>query len=259
MKRLKLFFSILTVCCAGSAGAQTADWPHKPVRLVVPYAAGGPVDNLARALSAQLATLWGQPVVVDNRPGGNEVIGAAAVAKSPGDGYTLLLATDAAATLNLYVFKKLPYDPIKELAPITRVAMANMAIAVSPSLPVTDLRSFVAYVKAHPGQVSYGSAGIGNTTHLALAWFAKENGLEMVHVPYKGLAPALQDVMGGTIQVTIGAGSVVGPFALHFCFNHTTAPWKTTSISIARMPATACPMIHSRRLSRRASSAGFRA
>ena len=214
MKRLKLFFSILTVCCAGSAGAQTADWPHKPVRLVVPYAAGGPVDNLARALSAQLATLWGQPVVVDNRPGGNEVIGAAAVAKSPGDGYTLLLATDAAATLNLYVFKKLPYDPIKELSPITRVAMANMAIAVSPSLPVTDLRSFVTYVKAHPGQVSYGSAGIGNTTHLALAWFAKENGLEMVHVPYKGLAPALQDVMGGTIQVTIGAGSVVGPFAL---------------------------------------------
>ncbi|MBP0632895.1 tripartite tricarboxylate transporter substrate binding protein [Cupriavidus sp. AcVe19-1a] len=171
------------------------------------------MDNLARALSAQLSQVWGQPVVVDNRPGGNEVIGAAAVAKAPGDGYTLLLATDAAATLNLYVFRKLPYDPVKELAPITRVAMANMAIAVSNTLPVTDLRSFVAYVKAHPGQVSYGSAGVGNGTHLSLAWFAKESGIEMVHVPYKGLAPALQDVMAGTIQLTIGAGSVVGPFA----------------------------------------------
>ncbi|QRQ85819.1 Bug family tripartite tricarboxylate transporter substrate binding protein [Cupriavidus oxalaticus] len=211
MRRLKLL-CVVTMCLAGSAGAQTA-WPTKPVRLVVPYAAGGPVDNLARALSAQLSQVWGQPVVVDNRPGGNEVIGAAAVAKASGDGYTLLLATDAAATLNLYVFRKLPYDPVKELAPITRVAMANMAIAVSNTLPVTDLRSFVAYVKTHPGQVSYGSAGVGNGTHLSLAWFAKESGIEMVHVPYKGLAPALQDVMAGTIQMTIGAGSVVGPFA----------------------------------------------
>lgn len=211
MRGMKLVCAV-AMCLAGSAGAQSA-WPTKPVRLVVPYAAGGPVDNLARALSAQLSTVWGQPVIVDNRPGGNEVIGAAAVAKAPGDGYTLLLATDAAATLNPYVFRKLPYDPVKELAPITRVAMANMAVAVSNSLPVTDLRSFVAYAKAHPGQISYGSAGIGNGTHLSLAWFAKENGIEMVHVPYKGLAPALQDVMAGTIQVTIGAGSVVGPFA----------------------------------------------
>ncbi|WP_423199085.1 MULTISPECIES: Bug family tripartite tricarboxylate transporter substrate binding protein [unclassified Cupriavidus] len=211
--KLKLFLSMVAMCCLGAVQAQTAHWPQKPVRLVVPYAAGGPVDTLARALSAQLSNVWGQPVVVDNRPGGNEVIGAAAVAKAPGDGYTLLLATDAAATLNLHVFKKLPYDPVKELAPVTRVAMANMAIAVSNLLPVTDLRSFVAYVKAHPGQVSYGSSGIGNGTHLSLAWFAKEAGLDMVHVPYKGLAPALQDVMSGTIQVTVGAGSVVGPFA----------------------------------------------
>lgn len=171
------------------------------------------MDNLARALSAQLSNAWGQPVVVDNRPGGNEVIGATAVAKAPGDGYTLLFATDAAATLNLHVFKKLPYDPVKELAPVTRVAMANMVIAVSNTLPVTDLRSFIAYAKAHPGQVSYGSSGIGNVTHLALAWFAREAGIEMVHVPYKGLAPAMQDVMSGTIQVTIGAASLVGPFA----------------------------------------------
>lgn len=212
--KFKLLSCLVSMsCCIGTVVAQTADFPHKPVRMVVPYAAGGPVDTLARVLSAQLATAWGQPVVVDNRPGGNEVIGATAVAKAPGDGYTLLLATDAAATLNPFVFKKLPYDPVKELAPITRVAMANMVIAVSNNLPVTDLASFVAYAKAHPGQVSYGSAGIGNVTHLSLAWFAKETGLDMVHVPYKGLAPALQDVMSGTIQATIGAGSVVGPFA----------------------------------------------
>jgi len=208
----KLLFSIMTMCLLGSVNAQEAGWPSKPVKLVVPYSAGGPVDNLARALSEKLGKIWHQPVVVENRPGGNEIIGATAVAKAPGDGYTLLLATEAAATLNLYVFKKLPYDPIKELAPVTRVATANMMIAASNNLPVNDLRGFVEYVKAHPGQVSYGSAGIGNGTHLAMAWFAKEHGLDMVHVPYKGLAPALQDVMSGTIQATVGAASVIGPF-----------------------------------------------
>ncbi len=212
MKRLKML-CVVTVCLAGSAGAQTG-WPSKPVRLVVPYAAGGPFDNLARALSAQLSQQWGQPVVVDNRPGGNEVIAAAAVAKAPGDGYTLLLGSDAAATLNLFIFKKLPYDPIKELAPVTRVAVANMVVAATNGLPVTDLRGLVSYAKAHPGQVTYGSSGIGNGTHLSMAWFAKESGIEMVHVPYKGVAPAIQDVMAGTIQLTIGAASVIGPYAV---------------------------------------------
>lgn len=212
MNVLKLFFSIMMMCLLGSANAQAPDWPAKPVRLVVPYSAGGPVDNLARALSERLSKIWHQPVVVENRAGGNEIIGATAVAKAPGDGYTLLLATEAAAELNLYVFKTLPYDPIKELAPVTRVAMANMMIAASNDLPVNDLRGFVEYVKANPGKVSYGSSGIGNGTHLSMAWFAKENGLEMVHIPYKGVAPALQDVMSGTIQVTIGAASVIGPF-----------------------------------------------
>jgi tripartite-type tricarboxylate transporter receptor subunit TctC len=187
-------------------------YPAKPVRIVVPYAAGGPVDALARALSGKLATLWGQQVIVDNKPGGNEVIAATQVAKSPGDGYTLMLATDPTLSLNPYLFQKLSYDPQKELTPITRVAISNMALVVPAGFPASDVKEFVAHARAHPEKVAYGSSGVGNGTHLALAWFAKENQVSMVHVPYKGLAPALQDMLGGNIQATVGAVSVVTPF-----------------------------------------------
>ena len=187
-------------------------YPSKPVKIVVPYAAGGPVDALARALSAKLSGMWGQQVIVDNKPGANEVIAASQVAKSPGDGYTLMLATDPTLSLNPYLFQKLSYDPLKELTPITRVAISNMALVVPANFPASNLKEFVAYARANPDKVTYGSSGMGNGTHLALAWFAKENQLSMVHVPYKGLAPALQDMLGGNIQVTVGAVSVIAPF-----------------------------------------------
>jgi len=199
-------------CATGGLAAAATPYPSKPVRLVVPYAPGGPVDALGRALAAALTTAWGQQVIVDNRPGANEIIGATSVAKSPHDGYTLMLATDPTLSLNPYLFKKLSYDPLKELIPVTRVAVSNMALVVPNTLPVKDLKEFVAYAKAHPGKLSYGSSGIGNGTHLAMAQFARDNGLDMVHVPYKGLAPTLQDMLSGSIQAAVGAVSVITPF-----------------------------------------------
>lgn len=213
-KRLSLKrLAIAAMACAtGGLAAAATPYPSKPVRLVVPYAPGGPVDALGRALAASLTTAWGQQVIVDNRPGANEIIGATSVAKSPHDGYTLMLATDPTLSLNPYLFKKLSYDPLKELIPVTRVAVSNMALVVPNSLPVKDLKEFVAYAKANPGKLSYGSSGIGNGTHLAMAQFARDNGLDVVHVPYKGLAPTLQDMLSGSIQAAVGAVSVITPF-----------------------------------------------
>lgn len=213
--KLQRRFAMLGIASValGACGLVHADtYPSKPVRMVIPYAAGGPVDALGRALASRLSTVWGQQVIVDNRPGGNEVIAASQVAKAPGDGYTLMLATDPTLSLNPYLFQKLSYDPFKDFTPITRVAISNMALVVSNSVPANTLKDFVDYVRANPDKVSYGSSGVGNGTHLSMAWFAKENQLNMVHVPYKGLAPALQDMLGGQVQATIGAVSVVMPF-----------------------------------------------
>jgi tripartite-type tricarboxylate transporter receptor subunit TctC len=210
--------TLKTLAIAGFSMAMTGfavaatPFPTKTVRLVVPYAAGGPVDSMARALALSLSSVWGQQVIVDNRPGANEIIGATNVAKSPADGHTLMLATDPTLSLNPYLFKKLSYDPFKELIPVTRIAVSNMALVVPNSLPVSNIREFVAYAKANTGKVSYGSSGVGNGTHLAVAQFARDNGLDMIHVPYKGLAPTLQDMMGGTVQAAVGAVSVIGPF-----------------------------------------------
>lgn len=206
--------AIAYLAISGAVAAIAATpYPVKPVRLVVPYAAGGPVDSLARALAGQLSSTWGQQVIVDNRAGANEIVGATNVAKSPADGYTLMLATDPTLSLNPYLFKKLSYDPLKELIPVMRVAVSNMALVVPNTLPVNNIKEFVAYAKANPGKVAYGSSGIGNGTHLAVAQFARDNGLDMVHVPYKGLAPTLQDMLGGNVQAAVGAVSVIAPFS----------------------------------------------
>ncbi|MEK7345861.1 MAG: tripartite tricarboxylate transporter substrate binding protein [Pseudomonadota bacterium] len=196
-----------------SAGSHAQSFPTKPVRIVVPYTAGGPVDTLARALSTKLGEIWNQPVIVDNKPGANEVIGATTVAKSDPDGHTLILATDPTLSLNPFLFKKLSYDAVKELAPITRVAVSNMAFVVPATMTANSMKDFVTYAKENPGKVSYGSSGIGNGTHLAMAAFSKDNNVEMVHIPYKGLAPTLQDMMAGNIQAAVGAVSVIAPFA----------------------------------------------
>jgi tripartite-type tricarboxylate transporter receptor subunit TctC len=191
--------------------SQAQPFPNKPVKLVVPYPAGAPVDNFARGLSEALTTLWGQQVVVDNRPGANEIIAATAVAKAPADGYTLLLGSDAAFTHNAFLYTKMPYDVDKELAPITRAVHFNMVLITKGDLKTETLKDFVSLMKKEGSKHSYASAGSGGTTHQAMESLKREAGFDMVHVPYKGIAPAIQDMLGGSIDAMIAGATAAIP------------------------------------------------
>jgi tripartite-type tricarboxylate transporter receptor subunit TctC len=176
-------------------------WPAKPVKVVVPFAAGGATDVVARLLAQKLGDAWGQTVVVENRAGAGGNIGADVVAKAPADGYTLLMASGSIVTANPYMYKSLPFDPAKDLVPITNIATGPQVIAVNAASPFKDLREFIAYAKANPGKLNFGSAGIGTQVHLAGENFAYAAGIDMTHVPYKGESAALADLMGGQIQM----------------------------------------------------------
>jgi tripartite-type tricarboxylate transporter receptor subunit TctC len=184
-----------------AGGARAQDYPHKPIRIIVPYTAGGSSDFVARTIAAKLQENLKSPVVVENKPGGNAQIGCDYVAKSAPDGYTLLLAgmTTHAAAPALY--KKLPYDTIKDFAPITNVIVSPLVVVVNPGVQAQTLKEFVALAKASPGKLNYGSAGVGNTLHLAGEVFRMTTGTDLVHVPYKGASQALGDLLGGSIQV----------------------------------------------------------
>ena len=207
---MKKFLSVLALLLAAT-GASAQNYPTKPVRIVVPLSPGGPVDVITRALSARLTELWGQPVVIDNKPGANESVGAENVANAKGDGYTLFMATDPSISQNQFLYSKLPYDPINAFAPVTRVALANMALFVPASLPANNLKEFIAYAKQKPGKIPYGSTGIGNATHLSMAWLENRTGITLNHIPYKGLAPVIQDMLSGQVEAAFGALSVLEP------------------------------------------------
>jgi tripartite-type tricarboxylate transporter receptor subunit TctC len=174
--------------------ALAQQYPAKPIRIVVPYTAGGPADLLVRGLGQKLNEAWGQQVVVENKPGANEIIAAQDIAKSPADGYNYLLASDAVFSLNQYLYSKLPYDPAKDFAPVGRVVTANLMIVVRPDFPAASVKELIDHAKKNPGKLNYGSVGAGGVNHLAYAWFNTMNGLEMQHVPYKGLVQGLQDI-----------------------------------------------------------------
>ena len=176
-------------------------YPNKPVKIVVPFAAGGATDVVARLLAQKLADAWGQSVVVENRAGAGGNIGAEAVAKSPPDGYTLLMTSGSIVTANPYMYKSLNYDPANDLVAITNVATGPQVIAVNPSVAAKDLKSFIEYAKANPKKVNFGSAGVGTQTHLAAENFAYSAGIDITHVPYKGESAAMTDLMGGQIQM----------------------------------------------------------
>lgn len=183
----------------GLAAAQA--WPTKPVKLVVPFAAGGATDVVARLLALKLTDAWGQSVVIENRTGAGGNIGADVVAKATPDGYTLLFTSGAIVTASKHMYRDMPFDPDKDLVPITNVATGPQLIAVATTVPAKDLRELIAYAKANPGRINYGSAGIGAQTHLAAESFAYSAGIELTHVPYKGESQALTDLMGGQIQM----------------------------------------------------------
>jgi tripartite-type tricarboxylate transporter receptor subunit TctC len=199
MKRLFRSLAALALLVPGLAAAQA--WPQKPVKIVVPFAAGGTTDVVARQLAQKLTDAWGQTVVVENKPGAGGNIGADLVAKAPADGYTLLMTSGSIVAANPYMYKDMGFDPAKDLAPITNVASGPQVLVINKDLPVKDLREFIAYAKANPKKINFGSAGVGTQTHLAGENFAYAAGLDLVHVPYKGESAALTDLMGGQIQM----------------------------------------------------------
>lgn len=200
------------LCLAAPGFAQSHLFPTKPVKLIVPYPAGGPTDSLARALAERLGRMWGHPVLVDNRSGANEIVGGEVTAKSPADGHTLMLAADPTFSGNQFLFKKLPFSPFTDLVPITRIALVNMAFIVSGTFPPNTLKEFVALVKANPRKYNYASGGAGGPPHVLVDAFLRQEGLQMTHVAYKGSAPATQDLITGQVQAMSFASSAATPY-----------------------------------------------
>jgi tripartite-type tricarboxylate transporter receptor subunit TctC len=186
----------LAVCAQGAGET----WPDKPVKLVVPFTAGGPTDTVARLLATQLQAMWKQPVVVDYKPGAGTVLGTALVAKAPADGYTLGMAISA-LTINPSLQANLPYDTRKDIVGVSQVAQAHFGLFAHPSLPVNTVPELIAYAKKNPDALSFATPGAGTGTHLAGEMLAHMAGIRMVHVPYKGSAPAQQDVIGGRVPL----------------------------------------------------------
>jgi tripartite-type tricarboxylate transporter receptor subunit TctC len=195
--------SLLPAVFAGLQLFVTA--PHaqsdKPVHIVVPFAAGGPTDVIARVLAPKLAASLKRPVVVDNKVGATGGIGAAFVAKAPPDGDTLLLGTSSIMAANPNLSTTLAYDPVNDFVPISLIATIENILVVHPSVPANNVRELIAYAKANPGALTYASSGIGSTFHLGAELFASQTGIRMTHIPYKGAAPAIQDVLAGHVQV----------------------------------------------------------
>src|SRR5262245_18745720 len=206
--------SVLLACAALVAFAQTApaqDYPSRPVTLVVPYPAGGGLDVLARQLGQKLADRLGKPVVIENRTGAGTVIGAASVAKAAPDGYTIMLGTSTPFAITATLNKSLPYDPAKDFAPIALTSNAPFLLLVHPAQPVQSVADLVALAKSKPGQLSYGSAGPGSPQHLSFELLKSMTGIDVLHVPYRGDAPALIDLVAGHIPTQFGQPTPVLP------------------------------------------------
>jgi tripartite-type tricarboxylate transporter receptor subunit TctC len=203
MNRAFLALVALSLGAASCLLHASDPFPSKPVRVVIPYPAGGPVDIIGRGFGARLSKDWKVGVVIDNRPGVNEMIAASEVSRAPADGYTLLLATDSTFSLNPYLYKKLPYDP-NALTPVSRLVYANLVLLVPSDFPVSNVREFIRYARSHPNKINYGSASMGGVTYLSMAYVAKTQSLQMTHVPYKGMAPLIQDMLAGQVQAAFG-------------------------------------------------------
>lgn len=207
MKQSARTFAIVVTVVAASAGPNAsaqpvADYPTRPVRMIVPFPAGGSADTLARITGLKLAERWGQQVVVDNRGGAGGNIGADLLAKAPADGYTLMMGTVALA-ISAGLYKKLPFDVSKDFAPVTLVASVPMILVVHPSVPAKSVNELVQLARNQPGKLTFASAGNGTPSHLAGELFAKSTAIKMVHVPYKGGAPAVADLIGGQVSLML--------------------------------------------------------
>lgn len=191
-------FGLMLTTSSPMVHAQT--FPSKPIRIVIGFPAGGPLDQHARLLSDKLQAALGQPVVIDYKAGAGGTVGAQEVMRAPADGYTLLLANTGTMVINPALYQKLPYQTLRDFVPVARTAMQPLALLVNPNVPAKTLPEFVAYAKSKPGQINYGSAGNGGISHLVPEMFKNRTGLFMVHIPYRGSAPAFTDLMAGQVQ-----------------------------------------------------------
>jgi len=198
-KLLTALFAAAALAVSSLASAQA--YPNKTIKIIVPFAVGGIADTFGRVIAQKLTETWGQPVVVENTGGAGGNIGADFVAKSPPDGYTLVVGNIGTHAVNPFLVKNMPFDPLKDFVPIAHVLDAEGLLVVNPGLPVKTVPELIAYGKANPGKLSYASAGLGTTSHLAGELFKSLSGIDMVHVPYKGNSPAITDVMGGQVQL----------------------------------------------------------
>ena len=205
MPRLSLtaLSSLVVAACLPMASAHAQGYPDKPIKIVVPYAAGGGGDILARMFADRLKDRLNQPVIVENKPGAGTLIGSEFVAKAPADGYTLLLTTNSLLIAPILNASAAKFDPVKDLAPVAPIGSIAIMLVANPSLPANNAAELVSYLKKNPGKVSFASAGAGGITHLSGELFKMRTGVDMVHVPYKGAAPALTDLMGGHTQMVM--------------------------------------------------------
>jgi len=206
---MRLVACALALSLSALAGAQ--DFPSKPIRLIVPFPPGGGNDTVARAIAQQASPALGQPIVVDNRPGAGGIVGAELAAKAPADGYTLFLGGVGSHAVNPNLHSKLPYDPVKDFAPITLLASAPSVLVVNPSVPAHSLAEFTAYARANPGKLNFASNGNGSSAQLAAVMYESMAGVTMVHVPYKGLGPALTDLLSGRVQLMFSSIVAIVP------------------------------------------------
>jgi tripartite-type tricarboxylate transporter receptor subunit TctC len=200
MRTNSLLCVLLTSLLLATGSAASAAYPDKPIKLIIGFPAGGPLDQHARLLSDKLQSVLGQPVMIDYKSGAGGTVGSQEVMKAPADGYTLMLANTGVMVINPAIYSKLPYATLRDFTPIARTAMQPLALLVNPKLPVNTLKEFIEYARARPGQINYGSAGNGGISHLVPEMFKTATGLFMVHIPYRGSAPAFTDLMGGQVQ-----------------------------------------------------------
>ncbi len=196
-----VLIAFATVLCAA---AHAQEFPGKPVRIVVPYPPGGGVDGMARPIADRLSRLWNQPVVVENKPGASTIIGSDFVAKAAPDGLTLLFTSDSSITSNPHLYPKMPFDPVKDLAPVTQLIDLFQMVVAHPSVPARTMQELVELAKARPGTLNYGSYGSGSQPNLLFEALKTQTGISITHIPYKGIAPALTAAVAGEVQLTMG-------------------------------------------------------
>jgi tripartite-type tricarboxylate transporter receptor subunit TctC len=211
MVRTSTWIASIAVVIASCLPAHAQTYPSRPIRIVVPQAAGGGLDVVVRLVAQELSQKWGQQVVVDNRPGANGIIGLEAVAKSKPDGYTILGGFTSPLTVNPHVYKALPYDTFRDFAPITQLVTNTLVMVVNPNLPVRSVKDFISLAKSHPGEVAYGSFGVGNLTHLVNVLLSAEAGIKMTHVPYKGETPSVTDTIAGQVMMSWATSAGAAP------------------------------------------------